>query len=118
MDTLLDEFTRRVGTATGNEGADWLPTLSAGVVLHHQRPLFQFTDLAKTLLRRAKVHTRGEAASLAWQDTTRDGTRAGTRPALTHAEFNAHQVDSYLAERQASAPAAEHWSTRHADINY
>ncbi|MCA1278260.1 hypothetical protein [Saccharopolyspora sp. 7B] len=107
VDTLLDEFTRRIGTATGSEGADWLPTLSAGVVFHHyQLPLFQLNELAGTLLRRAKVHTRGEAASLAWQDTTRDGVGTSTRSALTRAEFNAHLEP--LRELAALPKSARH----------
>lgn len=67
------------------------PSLSAGVVFHHyQLPLFQITDIAKRALRQAKVATSGEAASLAWHDTTRDGREPIDRPAVTFDELNEH----------------------------
>lgn len=65
------------------------PSLSAGVVFHHYKvPLFQSTELAKHALRQAKVATSGEAASLAWQDTTRDGREPIDRAAVTFDELN------------------------------
>lgn len=84
-DTLLAEFTGRIGDATRNLGVRSLPTLSAGVVFHHWKvPLFLVNERAKELLRRAKVHTSGRAAALAWQDVTHDGREPVRRPALRH----------------------------------
>lgn len=85
---LLDAFNQQVRqqlkTSTG-------PSLSAGVVLHHYTlPLFQINELAKRALRQAKVATYGQAASLAWHDTTRDGHEPIDRSAVKFEDLKAY----------------------------
>lgn len=83
---LLGAFDEAIKEASGLHTD--LPSLSAGVVFHHYTvPLYEVNELAKTALRRAKVHTSGEAASLAWHDTTHDGHDPVARSALTLADL-------------------------------
>ena len=50
-------------------------TASAGLVFHHYTLPFDIvTGLASGLLKAAKSFTKGGAASVAWQDTTQDGS--------------------------------------------
>jgi hypothetical protein len=59
------------------------PTLSAGVVISHASlPFGQQVTLSERLLKQAKQHVAGADFSMAWLDTTWDGTRLvpGRRP--------------------------------------
>ncbi|MBK0869634.1 hypothetical protein INP57_22730 [Saccharopolyspora sp. HNM0986] len=104
-EALLGEFHDRLGVNTGATGIQGLPTLSAGIVFHHYAvPLFQVNELAKSLLRRAKVRTSGKAASLAWHDTTRDGREPIDRDAITLQTFQTYRTAlSDLAALKQSA---------------
>lgn len=103
--TLLDRFHGSIREQIERLDPSLLPTLSAGVVFHHYTvPLFQTNDLAKSLLRRAKLKTQGKAASVAWHDTTQQGRMRITRPALTHAVLEEHAAAlGELAEVNSTA---------------
>ncbi|WP_433678307.1 Cas10/Cmr2 second palm domain-containing protein [Nocardia sp. CA-119907] len=65
-------------------GVPDVPTLSAGVVIHHRSfPLSTVIELAAQLLREAKATHPGRAA-LCWHSVTHDGDQPTDRPALTH----------------------------------
>ncbi|MEV6229054.1 hypothetical protein AB0L88_14400 [Saccharopolyspora shandongensis] len=103
--TLLTGFGARMESTASEFGVGTIPSLSAGVVFHHyQLPLFLLQELAKAQLRHAKVHTAGGEASIAWQDTTRDGHNPISRPALTLRELTDHwQALRTLRDLPASA---------------
>ncbi|MEW1734426.1 hypothetical protein AB0346_00550 [Nocardia beijingensis] len=66
------------------------PTLSAGVVIHHQSfPFATVIDIATDLLRAAKAARPGHAM-LAWQSITHDGDEPAGRPAFPTTTLTDH----------------------------
>jgi hypothetical protein len=69
--------------ARGGPAGQGLPTMSAGVVLHHRSaPFPDMVRLAARMRDEAKTHTRGRTAAVAFVDVTADGdaTPASRRP--------------------------------------
>ena len=68
-------FTRAFLTAFETVLENERLTASAGLVFHHYTQPFDIvTGLASELLKAAKTLTKGTASSIAWQDTTQDGS--------------------------------------------
>jgi len=90
---LLAAFGQRIDRAAGGwpePVRDALPSMSAGLVFHHQSaPFSDVVRLAKARLDEAKKATRGRAASVAFLDLTADGGQApACRTALTLTELS------------------------------
>jgi hypothetical protein len=75
---LLAAFTERVTAVTASWPAEvqrTLPTVSAGLVFHHRSaPFIEQATQARRMLRDAKAHGRGLAATVAFLDATADGS--------------------------------------------
>jgi len=92
--SLLRRFAERVERATRRDG--WpeelraaLPSLSAGVVFHHQtHPFSDVVRLTKQRLRTAKVAYRGEHPAVDFLDLTADGGHAVDRVPLLLADLD------------------------------
>jgi hypothetical protein len=80
--TLLPAFrTRMAAQAWPPPVAGALPSLSAGLVFHHQSaPFPDVVRLAKEQLDKAKTGTRGDEPSVAFVDLTADGGHAEREP--------------------------------------
>ncbi|MBA8825288.1 hypothetical protein FHX42_002639 [Saccharopolyspora lacisalsi] len=68
-----------------SELATTLPSLSVGLVIHHETtPFSTVVELAESLLGKAKQEHRGDRAALAWQDITNEGPTPTGRPSVPH----------------------------------
>ncbi len=101
---FVRELLRAFGNRIGAKAAGWpepvrerLPSLSAGLVFHHQSaPFSDVVRLAKEQLDAAKRATRGCAPSVAFLDLTADGghSPAGRAPwTLEHLDGGAGRLD-------------------------
>ncbi|MBF6294624.1 Cas10/Cmr2 second palm domain-containing protein [Nocardia farcinica] len=106
------------GSAVGVRDRISAPTLSAGVVVHHESfPFSTVIDLAADLLRRAKVAAPGRAV-VCWQSVTHEGDQPSTRPPVPAAALRENgDALAGLAALPASQRQELSWLLREPDAS-